>query len=812
MNQPLVLITLAFALGIAISSVLNLAWLYGGLALISILVTGYNIYRKSRNASICLLLLAMFMGAFWTGLAHAPESWLTQQTNTYLEVVGKVTEEGRLYTNREVYRLEVYEVWLPEGICCPVKEPLLLQIYATSTPLNFLRYDYGDILRVHGKLELPSGPGNPGEFDYPAYLQRQGINTLMSVRPSAVERLAVRQGNLLRHGVFSLKAKVEAKLQKVLPPEQLSIISALLFGDQAGLSLEEREKYQRTGLIHIFSVSGFHIGFVLLLALFLGRLFRLSSGPNFFLALGMMLFFTAMAGFAVPAVRAVLMASLGLAGRLWQRESDLVNTLALAALVLLIGNPLFLFDVGFQLSVLATWGIVYLYPRLDSQFGDKLPFGRSVILVPLGAQLGILPLVVYHFNLLSLISLLANVLLAGLVGAVILLAFLAFPLVFLFPLGAGMVFLAAGALASLLAFGVNLLNQIPGAAVYIARPSLFVVAVYYIGIIIWGENGLTLLRKWGQKYWLQFSSRLSLRNTSGKVGVCLLLLWLLLAIGWWANNKPPLRITFLDVGQGDCILIQTPAGKRMLIDGGGKPEFSNSTFDVGQQIVVPFLRREGINRLDLVVNTHPDADHVQGLNAVLEAIPVSLVMVAPVPEPPPALQQFYETVSRQKIPVIEAKRGMQIELDPAVCIKVLHPSIWCSGTRSDLNNNSVVLRITHGDNSVLLTGDLEEEGIRDLLQAELALQSHVYKIPHHGSRYSLETQFLTQVNPKLAIICVGPNSFGHPSPEVLEYFYEKAIPLYRTDQHGAIVVESDARQIKILPFKTPIKIPTKSSV
>jgi competence protein ComEC len=804
--NPMVLITFAFILGIILGQYLNgPPWAFGIPALIAGVITLVKIKQRSKFSTEVLLLFAVSLGAFWLSLAQGPGSQLAQQTGTYLDLTGWVAEEGRVYENRETYLLQVHELLLPEGNQVALNEPVLLTIYldrlAESQPVTVgasPSFGYGDVLRVHGQLELPKGPRNPGEFDYRAYLLRRGVHTQITVYPGDVVRLESGQGNPMLRWVLSLKARVKQEMVQVIPPEQTKILQALLFGDQTGLSPEDREQYQRTGLIHIFSVSGFHVGFVLLFALFLGQIARLSPKGQFWLALAVMFFFAALAGFQTPVMRATIMAVIGLAGHLWRREQDLINSLAVAALVLLLWNPQWLFEAGFQLSFLATWGIVYLYPRLDAQM-TRWAAWRGVVLVPLCAQLAVIPLVAYYFNQVSVISLVSNVLLAGLVGVAILMAFFAFLLVFIFPLASQILFLADGALIGLVTKLVTFLSLVPGAAFFIGTPSIWLMLGYYFLLVAWGEGWLKPAWYRVRNYAVFYFSRFSRSNL---VPLVCLILVVGLAAGWYFKPAAPLRVVFLDVGQGDSILIETPAGKRILVDGGGNPTFTSvqSAFDVGRQVVVSYLRREGINKLDVVVNTHPDSDHLQGLSAVLEAIPVSLVLSAPVEETSALWQEFYQQAQALGVPVVGAKRGMSLNLDPAVLIEVLHPGTLLAGTRSDVNNNSVVLRIKHGQNALLLTGDLEAEGMQDLRQAGVELRSQVYKVPHHGSRYSLDPQFFAAVDPQVTVISVGKNNFGHPDPAVLEACQEGARPLFRTDQHGAITVESDGQRLKVMPF------------
>lgn len=800
MTQPIVLLALAFGLGIIAADCLGLplAWGAAGV-LLSAVVAGRLLLRPSKAAGIGLLIFAAGLGIFWTGLARAPESRLLADAATHLDLVALVAEEGKVYANRETYVLKTREIRLPEGQSAAIEEAVLLQVYipenAAENPGRiFPRFAYGDLLKIHGQLEAPRSARNPGEFDYQDYLSRRGIFTQMTVNPAAIEQLAAGQGNRLLQGVYSLKSQVKQAMGQNLPPQSSQLLQALWFGEQAGLSPEERDIYRRTGLIHVFSVSGFHVGFLLLLALFMGRLLRLPASLKMALTLGMLLFFAAMVGFAVPVLRAGLMAALGLAAHLLDRGKNLLSAWALAAILILLANPLALFDAGFQFSFLATWGLVYLYPALDARLAGW-PAGRAIILLPLCAQLGIVPLVAFNYNQITVLSLLSNVLLIGVLGGIILIGYLAFPLVFMVPPAAASLFLTAGFLVNLITEVVRLISGVPGAVLNVASPPVWGMALYYLLAVGWAEGWLQKLKV---RLWPVLKTQ-----PIRRLVMALLLLAAGLA-GYAGLSRHELKVVFLDVGQGDCIFIKTPSGKTALVDGGGTPDFGlKSDYQVGRQVVLPYLRRQGINHLDLMVNTHPDADHLEGLRDVLQELPVRCLVLAPVREPPAAYWELRQLALAKGTRVAEANRGSLLNLDPRLLIQVLHPGpVLDQGVRHR-NNNSLVLRVLYEHNSVLLTGDVEAEAMRELAGSGAELSSQVLKVPHHGSRFAQEIDFLNEVNPEVAIISVGKNNFGHPAAEVLRDFQQRQVPVYRTDRHGAVTLKCDGRRLKVSAFKKP---------
>jgi competence protein ComEC len=282
--------------------------------------------------------------------------------------------------------------------------------------------------------------------------------------------------------------------------------------------------------------------------------------------------------------------------------------------------------------------------------------------------------------------------------------------------------------------------------------------------------------------------------------ICSLLLLPVLS-GCNAPTKSPLRVTFLDVGQGDSIVIESPEGKVVVIDGGGVPGTDEREGgDPGNRIVVPFLRARGISAVDLLVPTHPDEDHVQGLIAVVDKITVRSVLECgqKIPEiERGAYGRLFGKIQAKRLPTFRARRGEKIALDTQTSLEILHPSsVPLSGTRSDDNNNGIVLRLVHKNIKILLTADVEAEAEAELLASGQEIDAQVIKVGHHGSRFSSTSAFLSRVKPQFAVLSCGrKNRFGHPHKEVLARLAAQNTAIYRTDQQGAITVESNGTHL-----------------
>ncbi|GAW93464.1 DNA internalization-related competence protein ComEC/Rec2 [Calderihabitans maritimus] len=785
MERPLVFLVGSFATGIWLGNILP--WpvevlLFLGIAFVTFAYLGY---RNGWRGVMALVLVAMTLaGVLWGRLAVAENSLLVPYVGKQVQVEGQVVSEARVYEKRVVYDFRVRQL-RAENITFPLKEKVQLIIYLGEGPAEI--YHYGDVLEVRGNLSLPPEARNPGEFSYRSYLRRHGIYTQLKVYGSnGVRWKGNRVGNPLIWEALKAKGRVVTFLTEHLPPQQARILRAVLFGDKEVLEDGEQERFLRAGVMHIFAVSGLHVGFLVALVLGVSGALRLNRGTTLGLVFLACLFYGALTGFAPSVVRASIMAVVGVAAYYFGRERDFYSSLALAAFILLIYNPLLLYDPGFQLSFIATWGIVYFYPLVDGML-VWFPSWRRWLVVPIAAQLAVLPLSGYYFNTVSLVGLAANLVAASLVGIIVNLGLVVFILVFLFPFLAEVLAYSAGALAELLETTVNFLSEIPGAALKVATPEPWSVAAYFILLVAGREI-------WQHRHYEQFKRWWEENRQKVVTSIATLLLLSVMLLVLWETRPGSLQLVFLDVGQGDAIYIKTPSGKHILVDGGGSS--SSMGFEVGEQIVVPFLVRQGIKKLDLVVNTHPHRDHLEGLLAVAREFPISLVVMPPV-EPNEELEEFLTLLNSREIRYNFVRRGDRIEIDPLLTIEVLHPSHRPEEFRENLNNYSLVLKISYGDKSVLLTGDIEQEAMVEMLQRQVDVEADIFKVSHHGSRFSLHKEFLERVSPEVAVISVGRNVFGHPSPEILDYWRERQVPVFRTDLHGAVIIDVDRRNWKV---------------
>jgi competence protein ComEC len=394
-----------------------------------------------------------------------------------------------------------------------------------------------------------------------------------------------------------------------------------------------------------------------------------------------------------------------------------------------------------------------------------------------------MPIIVYNFRTLSLVTLLTNLLILPaqpgvmLWGGVATIAGLTW-----LPLGQTLGWVAWLFLTYTVVI-VELTARVPYASLDVGRVNLGLVCLYY-GLLAGGTIVTAQEPSRLKTLWQRLTDRFSTKALVAGLVIVVLLVW----AAAFSLPDGKLHVTFLDVGQGDAIFIQTPQGQKILVDGGPSPT----------TLLAALGRRMSFwdRTMDLVVLTHPHDDHVSGLIPILERYKVKAFLDGGQEHPTSTYTHCLELVQEKGVPYQLARAGMQIQLGEGLRMKVLHPqSELLSGTDSDVNNNSIVLRLTYGQISFLLPGDVEEEAEAVLLSSNEELASTILKSPHHGSDTSLNFRFLEVVNPQLAVIQVGAdNKFGHPDPTTLAKLDEYGVTVLRTDQNGTVEVVSDGER------------------
>lgn len=801
MFRPIVRVAVAFATGIALGrwSALS-AWGWLALSGACAAAAGCSLAVR-RSAAVPMLLGTLGAGALWFTLHVDPPAAevLTALLGQDVTVTGTVARLPQISEDRTRAVISVERV-TAGGRSLPAYGLISISLPTSRT------ITYGDRILVSGRLVRPPPAGNPGEFSFRDYLAARGIAAVLYPRRGNLAR-PVRTGvGTLRSGSDELagsygarvigtgptnpvlasadavRRRMTAFFQTALPGRKGALMASLLLGDDGAISPQTRDDFARSGLLHVLVVSGAQVGLVLGSVLWLGRALRAPPGLGAGVAGATTVFFALMAGWVPSVARAAVMALAGLAASMLRRNRDAHAALALAALALLLSQPLLLFDAGFQLSFAATWALVYVAPALAAPLSALPPSARSLIAMTASAQIAVAPLLAYHFLQVSLAGFIANLIVVPLVALLVPAGFVVALVGAVLPALAAPAAALLGPPADAVWWVAALFAHAPLAAVPVAAPSLAEMLIFY-GLIVAAVE-------WRQGR-LRISKASALATAAGVAAFAL-----------WANvlaaaSPARLVVTFLDVGQGDAIVVQAPSGRAVLIDGGGEVEGHLTGFNIGARRVVPALRRMRLRSIDVVILTHPHEDHVGGLIAILQNFPVGLVLDPAYAHDAPSYPLFLRMIESRHVPYRLARRGQRLDLGVGTAAAILNPpEPLLIGSGSDVNNNSIVARIVYGTIGVLLTGDVEAMTEERLVHDGDDLRSTVLKVAHHGSVTSSTPEFLAAVDPRVAVISVGAmNPFGHPHRATLDALQAAGAEVYRTDLDGAVTVTSDGARL-----------------
>ncbi|MEW6245044.1 MAG: DNA internalization-related competence protein ComEC/Rec2 [Bacillota bacterium] len=595
----------------------------------------------------------------------------------------------------------------------------------------------GDVIRLEGWLQKPPAASNPGQFCYRAYLQGRGIQYLVQTGRHMVYRV-IEQGSpfALSRLSYYLRQRLASSASAHLDPQSRGLVLSVLLGERRALPGPLQEDMAKTALSHVLAVSGAHVG--LLAAGVQMALSRLSVPDRVsrLVLSAILALYLAMTGAPPSAVRAVLMLYCVIHLRM-----PALQSLSAAALLMLSYNPLLLTDAGFQLSYAAVLGILFTNETWECRLSFLPSFIRTAAALSCSAGSFTLPLVLYHFGRWPLLGFVFSWLLLPLFAPLLYLMFLFGALSVLIPPGAAL-------LGPLVNFSCNIFFAITslGAAlpgyVHLPRPSTISILAYYAVCF-------TVNRRPGPK------------TTVCSIVLCALIYYFSVA----PRPDGTLEITFLDVGQGDAIYIKTPNGRSIIVDCG--------TEQAADSVVLPFLRAAGIFIIDDLFITHDHADHRGGLERIASEVRVRRYW---------ASAHFMPHDSRF------SRVGPGDSLDAGgVRIECLHPGDSAFELEND---NSLVLLVSAFGLRVLLTGDLEQAGWRAMMTLYPRLYADVLKVAHHGGETSTDAEILAILQPSIAVISVGYNNFGHPSPGVLALLDGAGVVTYRTDQQGAITLRA----------------------
>lgn len=834
----------------------TMSWKYIAVLCLSIsLATGYWEWNEARNIS---------------GIPEALDGTIAELNESSVEARGTIVSVVERDGDRVDFIMKLSHMNLlaeeDEKASDPVDEKdermqgeliaVQIKLLAEQEIAVAAEWRRGDEVLLNGVLEEPAVARNFGSFDYRAYLHTKKIHWLLKGQGAENVRATVPDSwsplTIFRLN-DSARTVLGAELDQLFQERHSGYMKGLIIGMQDDLDPVTFKQFSQLGLTHILAISGMHVAVYVGVLLFLFRRLRLTKETSLTLTFILVPIYVLLSGAGPSIVRAGLMSMIALLAARVGMLKDGLNILAASALVMLIWNPYMLLSVSFQLSFLVTLGLMVYVPLMNPLLSILQRWLKGAVSVTLVAQLVSFPLTIYYFNQFSLLSFVANLVFVPFITFVVLpLGTLALLLGRLWEDAAKVLAHVTELLNNFTFYAVEWINGYAGGVLIWRSPSLLWIGMYYV--LLYGLLYVAKLRKearsapqymedetrplaevglpvnshggFGRVGNAQFAFRASkVGRWSGAILLLLLVgLGMLLYRGYQSDGQAGRgTISYLDIGQGDSILITTPSGAHILVDGGGTLNFGQkeewrvrrSPFEVGAKVLVPLLKKRGIHRLDAIILTHGDQDHAGGLQAVLEEIPVSALLFNGTIVDREFYMEMMRTALERDVQLYAVNQGMTLSPDDKTELSFLWPEERgreASGTPyqngipllEEQNHDSVAFRLEMNGRNFLFTGDMDLEAEEEIVQ--LARQKgisaepgiDVLKVAHHGSKTSTGEDWLEFWQPAAAVISAGVNNlYGHPKAEVLERLQDHQAAIFRTDQQGEIQMRVRTEGIKV---------------
>jgi competence protein ComEC len=791
-SYPIIKVAIFFSGGILFYKLADISSSAVIIFIVSLLMFTLFLFRISKTVASVFILFAVFFSGYLIVRNSEKDTYFFPQ-EVYrvkgLTVYGRITdiklvkqmdltfnfETDSLKTEARVVRKNV-------KLLCRLRETCKKRLDSV-----YYMLEPGNYLKLTGTYYKGREIRNPGEFDYNKYLNSLGISGTLNITGAKNINLLSDESDFFKSAIFSIRKFLDSEIKSLHNEQTSSLLKGLLLADRSEIDYVTKTQFINAGVIHVLAVSGLHVGFIAIIFLFLFG--RLNIYLRSILTITGLLLFMLITGMPPSVFRATLMAVVIIIAFLFNRSTNLFNSLALAALIILVINPDELFNPGFQLSFSAVIGIALLYSPFE-KFINKLRLNsrvlRYIILfmaVSLSAQIGTLPFTLTYFGKLSVIALIANLFVIPIIAIIVGLGIFTLIINSFLPF-IGIYFAAANDLVTKILF---LIVKISGNAdfsyISVRNFSLYDSLLFYTFLLF-----------------LLYSLK-SINRNAVKFAVLILVGLNFFFLSSLDNSDlfkdGKLSVFAIDVGQGDAILVKFPEGTTALIDAGNV----TPSFDNGERVILRLLEYLGIEKIDYGFVSHIDSDHYAGFVSLVNAGVVKKIFKPEIDSTLVKDMKFEKYLREESVPIEYYKRGI-LKID-GVRIYVLNNESISKNQEFSTNNKSGVLKIVYGRTSFLFTGDIERK-VEKIYASNYKtfLDADVLKAAHHGSNTSSSSAFLNYVTPEMSIISAGIlNKFKHPSEEVVKRLENFGSEIYRTDKYGALIFESDGESISFIDWK-----------
>lgn len=658
--------------------------------------------------------------------------------------------------------------------------------------------EYGNKIKLEGTYIKPSKSRNYRGFDYSNYLKTENIYGTIE-QNGKIELIKEKNINYFFIILYKVKNKIIKNINNKFPEETRGVFLGILLGDKSSIEENVRQNFADSSLSHILAVSGTHISYVVICISVLFKKLKLNKNIRKVLTSLVLFMYLYLVDFSASATRAVIMSNIVILQMLFYRKQDTITTITFSSIIILINNPYAILNIGFLLSYGGTIGIILFVNKISIESKEDFfqrfkSYLKDICIVTISAQTIIMPIIIYYFNTISFTFIISNIIASLIIGPIIMIGLVIIAISFFKIPIISLIIRFYNILIVILVKTADIISKIPISKIYLKTPTTLEIIFYYSVVFL---IALLIYIKKSNRKFIKKTIQIDIYNLKNffinNRNKVLIFISIISLISITSIKIPKeLKINFIDVGQGDSCLITTPQNKKVIVDSGG-----SESYDVGKNVLLPYLLDKRITKIDYIMISHFDTDHCKGFEYVLENIKVKNVIISKQSETSENFKQIMKIIRKKRINLIIVQKGTKIKIDNFTTVDILSPQ--SENIADNMNDNSIVAKFEAYNFSILFTGDASEKIEKELIKEKINLKSDILKVSHHGSKTGTSEEFLKSVKPKIALIGVGENNkFGHPTKDVIKRLTENKIKIYRTDTDGEIRIKiKKSKNIKI---------------